>query len=94
MSMDKKKRELLPDIINHQCNVKEKLTRMRTQLDTFDSRWAAPKALLLDGEKEKIEAENLSVVDGIYAEMNRIDIGLEEIIKHLGNILANYLGDA
>jgi len=94
MSMDKKKRELLPDIINHQANVTEKLTRMRTQLNTFDSRWAISKALLLDGEKEKTEAENLSVVDEIYAEMNRIDIGLEEIIKHLGNILANYLGDA
>jgi len=86
-----KKRELLPDIINHQASVREKLARLRIQLDAFDSKWTASK-VLLDGKAEKSDAESISAVDEIYLEMNRIENGLEASIKHLTVIRGNYLG--
>jgi len=91
MSVDKQ-RQLLPDILNHQGSMVEKLARLRIQLDAFDNNWASQK-IVLDGKTEKSDDENLSPVDAIYLEMSRLENSLEEIIKHLGNIRANFLGD-
>jgi len=84
MSVDKQ-RQLLPDVLNHQGSMIEKLPRLRIQLDSFDNSWTSQKNLL-DGKTEKSDDENLSPVDAIYLEMNRLETNLEEIIKHLGNI--------
>jgi len=90
MSVDKQ-RQLLPDVLNHQGIMIEKLARLRIQLDAFDNNWTSQKTLL-DGKTEPGD-EKLSPVDAIYLEMSRLENNLEEIIKHLGNIRANFLGD-
>ena len=48
-----KKRELLPDIVNRQCHMREQLDRLETQLAAFDSSWDPPGTLLDGGEQEK-----------------------------------------
>jgi hypothetical protein len=92
MSKIDKKRELLPDIVNRQCHMREQLDRLEIQLAAFDNSWA-PQETLLDGEPEK-DKKNLSVVDEIYAGMHQENDRLEKIITHLGSIRTNYLGDA
>jgi len=88
-----KKRELLPDIVNHQRNMTEQLDRLETQLSAFDSSWDS-SGTLLGGEELTKKDKELSVVDEIYAGMQREEGRLEVIITHLGKIRANYLGDA
>ena len=86
-----KKRELLPDIVNRQGIMREQLGRLEVQLAAFDSSWASQRTL--DPEEQKKDAENMSVVDEIYAGMRRETDRLEAIITHLDKIRANYLGD-
>ena len=84
-----KERELLPDILTHQGHVRDQIRTIEASLSAFDNAW---RLAVTEPELKPKDSEKLSTFDSIYRENSIITDRLEQIIKHLNEIRAKYLG--
>lgn len=90
---EKKQRELLPDILNHQSNMGGKLEQLDMLLGSFEEAWKLKMEELKEGKIQPKDAERLSTIDEIYRGMERAEEHLERAIMRLQSIQSNFLGD-